>query len=237
MSIATKIGDYLSNQALQCEANGRVDVCSLLEQNSNARLLDCGCAGGETTLMMAKRIGTTHVSGIEVAEENIAVAKSNGVDVHLGNLNEEIPFQSESFDVVVASHVLEHLADTDLFVREIYRVLVPGGYVVVATPNLSALPHIMYLSLGKQPNIAEVSDQILVGTWSPRKTSIGRVGPAHRRLFTLGALNGLLEHYGFRTEETLRSGYAPLPTLLSKLACTLDKTHATNLAVKARKVI
>lgn len=45
-----------------------------------------------------------------------------------------VPFDAESFDLVIANHVLEHVSDDRAAVREIFRVLRPGGYAILQTP-------------------------------------------------------------------------------------------------------
>lgn len=52
-------------------------------------------------------------------------------------LNMEFP--SASFDIVIANHVLEHVADDMIAIREIHRVLKPGGYTIMQTPYSSKL--------------------------------------------------------------------------------------------------
>ena len=235
MSVTPRIYRWLARQAEKSELECRRVELSLLEKNPKAKLLDVGCAEGQFTLRAADRIGTAGIHGIEIVEEDIAKAEANGINVCRGDLNQRLPFEDENFDIVLASHVIEHLANTDIFVKEIQRILKVGGYLVIATPNLAALLHILFLLFGKQPTIAEVSDEALVGTWSSRGNCVDRVGPAHRRIFTLGALKGLLEYYGFKVERAIGTGFFPLPNLLAKVMGSIDKRHATNIVIKARK--
>lgn len=235
MPIISKIYNYLSRQAEQGELECRRVMLSLLEEEPDAKLLDLGCGDGEFTLKVAERIRTSKIYGIEIAEESLNKAKAKGIEVYWGDLDERLPFESESFDVVLASHIIEHVCNTDGLIKEIYRVLKGGGYLIAATPNLAAILHIVFLLFGKQPTIAEVSDEALVGTWSPRGQCVKRIGPAHRRLFTLGALKELLEYYSFKVEKSVSSGFLPLPTPPAKVMCFIDKRHATNITIKARK--
>ena len=157
---------WLAGQVKKSEFECRMIELSVIEKLSDAKLLDVGCGDGMVTLKFAKEIGTKNISGIEIVQENIDKAIAIGIDAHLGDLNQRLPFENESFDVIIASHVIEHVYDTDTFLKEVYRNLKVGGYVVVATPNLAAWLHIFFLIFGKQPTIAELSDFALVGTWS-----------------------------------------------------------------------
>ena len=235
MSIISRIYDWLAMQAEKSEIECRRMGLSLLEENPNAQLLDLGCGDGKLTLKAAERIGTTNIYGIEIVKEDIDEARANGIVVHHGDLNQRFPFEDESFEVIIASHVIEHLSNTDIFVTEVHRVLKLGGYSVIATPNLAACHQVLFLLCGKQPTIAEVSDTALVGTWSPRGSCVDRAGPAHRRIFTMGALKELLEYYGFKVERAIGTGFFPLPNPIARIMCHIDKRHATDIVIKARK--
>ena len=225
----------LLQRAEETESVCRTAILSLLEHAPGMRLVDLGCGDGEFTVRAAEKVGTSNVYGVDIMEENITQSRAKGVVTLGADLSRGLPFGTCTVDVVCASHVIEHLDDTDMFLREVSRVLKREGYLVIATPNLAAWHQVLLLLLGKQPTIAEVSDVVLVGTWSPRGRSVARVGPAHRRIFTIGALTGLIEYYGLQIEKTVGSGFFPLSGPLAELFCRIDKRHATNLIVKARK--
>lgn len=212
-------------------------VLSLFDKDPSAQLLDCGCGSGSFTLRVGDSIGTRNVYGVEINNKNIINAREKGIQVSSGDLNQRLPYKSESFDCVVANHVIEHLDNTDLFCKEIHRVLKRGGYSVIATPNLAAWYNICYLFLGKQPYVCMVSDETLAGSWVPlrRLAVTGDDGPGHRRMFTLGALTQLLEYHGFSIEKAVGCGFFPVPNPVSKLLSFIDKWHAANVMVKARK--
>lgn len=116
------------NRLIESGDGGNKDrVLKLLEKNSSARVLDCGCFYGSFTMEIAKRIRVTEVHGIEIAERFAQQAEQNGVRVYLADLNNPLPIDSETFDVIVANQVIEHLHKTDTFVKEIYRILRRGG--------------------------------------------------------------------------------------------------------------
>lgn len=223
---------YLHYQAHSLET--RKIVLELCEPNPEAKLLDCGCRDGEIAMEVAQRIGTREIWGIEIVETDAAKAKVRGIKVARADLNKPFPFESESFDAVHAANIIEHLCDTDTFLKEVYRVLKRGGYFIVSTCNLAAFHNIFFLLLGRQPPSADVSDEFQVGVWSTSmKRNAG--GPNHRRIFTLRALGELLKCHGFEVEKSVGAGFYPLPLPLARLMCKIDKRHAAYITVKARK--
>ncbi|MBV6647358.1 MAG: class I SAM-dependent methyltransferase [Cyclobacteriaceae bacterium] len=67
-----------------------------------------------------------------------------------------IPFPDNSFDTIVSLHVIEHIKDHDLFVKEIYRVLRPGGKALITSPNIK-------MSLTRNPwHIREYTSENLI---------------------------------------------------------------------------
>lgn len=200
-----------------------------LEYNPMAKLLDVGCGDGIRTMRWAKVIGTMDITGLD--------AKNFGVPFKFieGRVDKGFPLDDESFDVIITHHVIEHVADTDLFVSELYRVLRRGGYAIVATPNLASGLFIVELILNKQPKWAHVSDFFFVRGYSDKGGYSGRllqkhIGFLHRRLFTKQGLMALLTHYGFEVEYTRRFGYGAILG-----GGILGGLYAANLLVKVRR--
>ncbi len=97
-----------------------------------SHLLDVGCGDG-AFLLDARDAGWT-VQGLEFSETAGANAARLGLNVTIGRL-EDRPFEPESFDVVRLWSVLEHLSDPCGAMREVARILRPGGWAIVQTPN------------------------------------------------------------------------------------------------------
>ncbi|MFQ5777063.1 MAG: class I SAM-dependent methyltransferase [Terriglobia bacterium] len=96
------------------------------------RLLDIGCAHG-FFLYAAAQHGFTPC-GVELVPEAVAHARSLGYSLHCGDLH-SARYQTNSFDVVTMLDVIEHLWDPLEEVKEVARVLRPGGLFGVLTPN------------------------------------------------------------------------------------------------------
>ena len=201
-------------------------------------MLDLGTHRGDFTVRLAEHLGADSVSGIELIERHAAVARSRGVDVAIGDLDEGIPFPSESFDVVHANQVIEHVRRTDVLLREVRRVLRPDGRALISTNNLSSWHNVVSLGLGMQPMPMHVSDEIIVGNplnpehrWGHRDR-----GRTHLRLFTARALAELAGYHGLGVESIRAVGYYPLPPLLARLATRVDPVHGAFLVGVFRPV-
>jgi SAM-dependent methyltransferase len=99
------------------------------------RLLDIGCAIG-TELAVAGQRGWT-ATGIELAESSVKLARHAGLDVRSQELA-ETAFPDAHFDLITMNHVLEHVAYTSDFMREIRRILAGNGLLFISLPNVHA---------------------------------------------------------------------------------------------------
>ena len=96
----------------------------------NSRLLDAGCGMGDLML----RFPDHKTEGAEIATAYLEVAQERKLKVHHANL-EFLPFDSNSFDIITCTDVLEHVLDVNAVVRELARVLRYGGTIVVRVPD------------------------------------------------------------------------------------------------------
>jgi SAM-dependent methyltransferase len=140
------------------------------------RVLDVGCATGDL-LVAIRREGNVSVTGVEPGERAAAVASARGLDVRLGML-EDAAFPDASFDTVILSHTLEHVRDPIAALREIRRVLAPGGALILWLPNADS-----------------IEARILGRRW------IGYDPPRHLTTFSVATLTSALESTGFRVTQ------------------------------------
>lgn len=121
---------------------GRRRVCfSLLERvlsglapgPAEREILDVGCGTGYN-LRLLRRFG--RVRGVDTAEEALAFCRLRGEEAVTLHGAEGLPFASQTFDLVTAFDVLEHIEDDRGALREFRRVLKPGGLLLVYTPAL-----------------------------------------------------------------------------------------------------
>lgn len=101
-----------------------------------ARILDAGCGSGRNMLELSRH-GT--ISGIEVSEASVALAREREAgEVFAGSVL-DMPYPADSFDLAVCLDVIEHLEDDLRALRELRRVVAPGGSLLVTVPAYERL--------------------------------------------------------------------------------------------------
>jgi len=97
------------------------------------RVLDIGCGNG-AMLRLLRTIGWSDLSGIEPDPAAAAIARSTGAEVREGSVEDVLPsYPDGHFDAIIASMVIEHVADPYAVMQEIARTLRPGGELLLST--------------------------------------------------------------------------------------------------------
>ena len=133
------------------------------------KILDVGCGTGANLLMLSEY---GEAEGVDISEDALAFCRERGLDkVRLG-AGEQLPYDDGTFDLVTAFDVVEHMDDDLAGLREMRRVLRPGGRVLLFVPTF------MFL-WGLQDDVSN-----------------------HRRRYRLPQLRRVLEQAGFEIERT-----------------------------------
>lgn len=143
------------------------------------RLLDVGCGNG-VFLLRASDAGWD-ATGIDPDPLAVAAAQKDGLGVTQGTFEDLEP--AGMFDVITASHVIEHVYDPGLFLQKARACLVDGGMIWLATPNVASLGHAWYGA-----------------SWR------GLEPPRHINVFSSRALEAMLVEAGFDSIQFRRRG-------------------------------
>lgn len=143
-------------------------------------ILDLGCGTGMNSQYMSE-LGH-NVQGIDVAAEAIRKYNERGFQGQVMDVEKGLSFEDESFDLVFSTEVIEHLVQHDVMLQEAYRVLRPGGRLVLSTPNSAFWVYRLASLVGKP--VSELQH------------------PMHLRFFSQSSLRKVMEETGFEIERS-----------------------------------
>jgi ubiquinone/menaquinone biosynthesis C-methylase UbiE len=149
------------------------------------RALDLGCGAGDFTAVLAEAGYSPVGADVASAALDRARARYPDLDFRLISVDAPVPFDDNSFDLVWASEVIEHVADTARWLSEVRRVLAPGGRLLLTTPAHGRLR----VALAGVERFSEPLGD-------------------HLHLYTRRSLHGVLDDFGFR-EVTVRAAGGP----------------------------
>lgn len=189
--------------------------------DTNSVWMDLGCHQGQ---FLKKIISQFSVRGIGSDDWN--ESQKSPEDSHWeyfkADLDQYCP-GPEEVDVISAFEVLEHMIDTDGFLRRIFEKLKPGGYVLISTPNINSLRNRVMVPFGAYPVGLEYRNQI-----------------HHVRLYNARILHSHLRDSGFIDIRVRGVSFLPLSTpfgasrLSAKLA-DLAPSLCNNILAVGRK--
>ena len=170
-------------------------LMSLAPERSDARALDLGCGTGVMLDRLADRY--PRVLGLDISEEMLEgydlSGLAEGKTVHLARADmHALPLAAGRFDVVVCRSALHHMEDEVAVLKEIARVLAPGGVLVLGEP---------------------ANDNVLTRLarwWVRRRPSYGTLHTIDRA-YTRGQLRALLDAAGLEVKREVRFGFLAYP--------------------------
>jgi SAM-dependent methyltransferase len=188
-------GDYYRHNVTYIERpDARLSrIIGLVDELRPTALLDLGCGSGYLLDQLSLRVDA-QLTGVDVYDEQ----PGSRWNYRAADLTAGVPFADGSFDVVVAGEIIEHVPDPDALLREIRRVLRPGGHVVLSTPNVVSWANRVLVPLGVQPLFTETSSEMHLGR-RLRVLGQGNQVQGHLKIFTHRSLAEILERTGYRT--------------------------------------
>ena len=171
-------------------AVGPDEILEVVEStlSGGERLLDVGCGIGNVMDVAQGRCGAVH--GCDVSEIAVREACGRGVIGVCTDLNfDGLPYRRDAFDWVTCLEVVEHVIDPLRLLRELHRVLRPGGHLIMTTPNIRYFRNVARLMWrGEFPHTT--TDDFV---W----------GGGHLHYFTRRDLGRLLRRAGFEAPRFL----------------------------------
>lgn len=171
-------------------------IIDALEEVQPARVLDIGCGRGFYLHVLTQLDFVREIEGVDANLAYLELARRSAADSRVRvqqAVIEQLPFPDDHFDFAICSEVLEHLADDSAGLREVHRVLKPGGTLMVSVPDR---------------NFPFLWDPInwtlmrFLGTHVPKDIWwLAGIWADHERLYAPGALRQVSEAAGFSVER------------------------------------
>jgi 2-polyprenyl-3-methyl-5-hydroxy-6-metoxy-1,4-benzoquinol methylase len=211
-------------------------ICSILRTIPNKEVgADFGCLGGMATeAYAATGIKTLHA--FDVSELSLAKARAKGFAGFYWDADGgRCPMPDNTYDVLIAGEIIEHLVDTDHFVEETQRVLKSGGYLILSTPNLASWFNRIRLLRGLVPACYPGTSSTI------RKDQL--IDNNHIRVNVLSEWTYFLQCHGYQVEQHHGSSHLQglqgdwrikLLKFIDRLACRRP-TLSSNIIFVARK--
>lgn len=215
------------------ELNHR-NILELVSDTRYPKMCDLGCDDGAFTQEVALAASAVEIHGVELIEERAELARKRGMVVAVADLDRPLPYESESFDLVHANQVIEHVGNIDNFLAEVHRILKRGGVSIISTENASSWHNVAAGALGWQIfSLSNVSPRRRAGIGNPlalhRNEPVDLASWTHKTIFNYRGLVEIHPVYGLQPVKVLGAGYHPLPPRIGRL----DPRHAHFLTVKA----
>jgi SAM-dependent methyltransferase len=107
--------------------------------HKDLKILEVGCGEG-SGLLMLRNFGFKNLVGTEISEERLKSARKKlpaDIDVYATKADNKLPFDDDSFDVVVSLAVIEHIVSVDAFLQEITRVTKKSARIIISSDCFS----------------------------------------------------------------------------------------------------
>jgi len=164
-----------------------------------SEILDVGCGTGANLRLLQEQGHTA--TGLTLSEAEARIVHGQGLSCQVWDItSEELPFPPQSFDALIFSHVLEHMAWPDVVLRRYCQLLKPNGKVYIALPNKM---HFMQRW------------ESVMGRF--RYTEMGIMDRTHLRFFDFVTARQLVETVGLEIERHFGLGQFPLGPLRARL--------------------
>jgi SAM-dependent methyltransferase len=200
--------------------------------------LDIGCGSG-AFVRRALSLGY-RAEGLEFDAKAVAAAVGEGLPVREGSLP-STGLALNSYDVITLSQVIEHLHDPIAALLEIHRILKPGGWFWLATPNMDALGHTQF---GPDWRGLEPPRHLVLFSAKALALALERTGFFDIKFKSPGTVTEWFYKVSYRISKNAKPGAnITLPANLTRLARRRDRHSLTNpaqgeeLIVIARKPI
>ncbi|MBS7648708.1 class I SAM-dependent methyltransferase [Candidatus Bathyarchaeota archaeon] len=218
------ISQILVNVWDLCFRRRVITILSYLNVKDHDLVLDCGCDEGFYGMILSE-VYKPSVVGLDVDINTLKMAKKR-LGIYPSNFlirgdATRIPFKDETFDKAILSELLEHVLDDREVLKEVYRVLKPGGTIGITVPNRN------YPFLWDPLN--KMRESMGLGHFGPADSLISGIWSGHLRLYYPQQIKKLVESVGFKVERIDPITYYCIP--FNHIILDIGKAFYTHISI------
>jgi ubiquinone/menaquinone biosynthesis C-methylase UbiE len=210
-------------------------IYDFLSPQSTDIVLDIACASGRQLFGIYRQIKKGY--GVDISDSFLNKARRHQHHLEANNLEfkqgviENIPFADVFFDKIICAEVLEHVFDKDQALKEVLRVLKPGGFLIISVPYLNADAtlwgrFLRRLGLRKFTPLEDFSQK-----------SLFKHGDSHVREFNIKTMRDWLEKNGLQVEIIRTVSFIDGPYFDTLLKIPLHIPPLRWLTIKFEKLL
>lgn len=198
-----KLTKYVDHGLTYGEQVIRKFLCSCLPWQE---VLDIGAGPGRDLAVARALNPQANCHAIEFLDTHLELLQKNNINCYSLNLEtENLPFDEQSMDIVIANQILEHVKEIFWIMDQITRVLKVGGHLLIGVPNVASLHNRIGLLLGRHPTQAKTCS-------------------AHVRIFSKGDFLLFLDQAfagGYKLKSFAGSQFYPFPPAMAQTLARL----------------
>lgn len=215
---------WLSPKFKRTQAIVKPMLKMLEKEGVNLKVLDIGCGNGVVTELISQL--NNKVWGIDENPKALKEARQRGIKTFQVELEKNLPFENDFFDVLWCSRTLEHVFNTEHFLKECYRILKVKGIILITADNICSFVNRIRVFFGLYPLRVSFSENERFAQ--------------HVRCFNKKTFVEIIKRTGFFVEKITSDficfnprpyNSPPWSTSLGKIIPSLGET----LIIKARK--
>lgn len=215
----TSVKDFYEQkyrQGKEFQRTSKIYTLECIPRTGNLKILDMGCGTGMNSKVMTD-LGHS-VVGVDISEQAIKKYNLRGFVGYVMSIESKLNFSDEEFDLVFCSEIIEHLVNPDNLVSEAFRILRPGGKLIISTPNsafwvyriagvlgktVSELQHLKHIQFFSQKSLRRMirENHFLVKKEYGRNMYLIIPDPKSHLLHGLLRMLGLKKEIRFRTHS------------------------------------
>ena len=133
-TVMQRINSFLGRKVFYFRSTELKYMLSLLKNEKGKKILDFGCNSGFFTNMIKNAAPNNEVCGGDINMHALKYARKKHPHLKFYKIDKEF-YRKKNFDIIIVSHVLEHIRDREKFMKQLSKILTSNGKIIITVPQ------------------------------------------------------------------------------------------------------